>query len=254
MSSVVYKQAQGIWKGIATLSVVERNKIEADARKKILHLFQVGDYYYYVFNLHKMEFEFISAEVKSVLGYTTSQLNVPFFLSQVHPEDIQWFMDFEQMVVSFFNNIGPHRANKYKVRYDYRIKKADGTYIRILHQMLNIEPDHQGIAARTLCLHTDITYLKKEGRPVLSFIGMEGEPSYIDVAVDAKRMSVGENLSRREKEILTLLMQGESSKEIASRLFISKLTVDTHRRNMLKKAGFQSTTELATNAIKEGWL
>ena len=42
-------------------------------------------------------------------------------------------------------------------------------------------------------------------------------------------------LTRREKEILQLLAKGFTSHEIASQLFLSTFTVDTHRRNMLQK-------------------
>jgi DNA-binding NarL/FixJ family response regulator len=51
-------------------------------------------------------------------------------------------------------------------------------------------------------------------------------------------------LSDRENEILLLLAQGKTSAEIARLLFISKSTVDTHRRNILKKTGAKNTMEL----------
>lgn len=51
-------------------------------------------------------------------------------------------------------------------------------------------------------------------------------------------------LSRREIEILELVMQGKTSKEIGDYLFISKTTVDTHRRNILEKTGTKSTADL----------
>ena len=51
-------------------------------------------------------------------------------------------------------------------------------------------------------------------------------------------------LSEREKEVLNLLLKGLTSKEIAKRLFISKATIDTHRRNILDKTGMKSTAEL----------
>ena len=43
------------------------------------------------------------------------------------------------------------------------------------------------------------------------------------------------NLSEREKEIMQLVAQGKTSREIGELLFISKHTVDTHRRNIQKK-------------------
>ncbi len=51
-------------------------------------------------------------------------------------------------------------------------------------------------------------------------------------------------LSEREKEVLNLLLQGLTSKEIAKKLFVSKATIDTHRRNILDKTGMKSTAEL----------
>jgi DNA-binding NarL/FixJ family response regulator len=43
------------------------------------------------------------------------------------------------------------------------------------------------------------------------------------------------NLTRRESEILAYIARGFSSKQIANKLFISKNTVDTHRRNIISK-------------------
>ncbi len=52
------------------------------------------------------------------------------------------------------------------------------------------------------------------------------------------------NLSDREKEVAKLLCKGLTSQEIAEILFISKHTVDTHRRRILEKLGIKSTAEL----------
>jgi len=55
------------------------------------------------------------------------------------------------------------------------------------------------------------------------------------------------NLSEREKEIARFICRGKTSQEIAEILFISKHTVDTHRRRILEKLGVKSTTELIAN-------
>lgn len=54
----------------------------------------------------------------------------------------------------------------------------------------------------------------------------------------------GLDFSRRELEIISLLIQGKSSKEIANTLFLSKHTVDTHRRRILQKSKCKNTAEL----------
>ncbi|MBL7741586.1 MAG: response regulator transcription factor [Chitinophagaceae bacterium] len=57
-------------------------------------------------------------------------------------------------------------------------------------------------------------------------------------------------LTRREKEILQLLSEGLTSQEIASRLFLSSYTVDTHRKNMLQKFNVHNTPSLM-NVVRE---
>lgn len=51
-------------------------------------------------------------------------------------------------------------------------------------------------------------------------------------------------LTKRQVEIARRIFQGKTSAQIAEELFLSKHTVDTHRRNMLKITGCKSTTEL----------
>ena len=55
-------------------------------------------------------------------------------------------------------------------------------------------------------------------------------------------------LSDRETEVLILVAQGLSSKEIADRLFISIHTVNTHRKNITRKTGIKSVAGLAVYA------
>jgi two-component system nitrate/nitrite response regulator NarL len=51
-------------------------------------------------------------------------------------------------------------------------------------------------------------------------------------------------LTRREKEVLGFIAQGQTSQEIADRLFLSALTVETHRRNLLAKFEVNNTASL----------
>ena len=64
-----------------------------------------------------------------------------------------------------------------------RYRKRNGEYARILYQGIMNEHDENGGILRTPCIHTNITYLKHEGKPTLSFIGLDGEPFYVDVGL-----------------------------------------------------------------------
>lgn len=59
-------------------------------------------------------------------------------------------------------------------------------------------------------------------------------------------------LSSREKEILQLIAEGKSSKEIGEILFLSSKTVDAHRKNIMDKLDLHTIPELTKYAIKSG--
>ncbi len=61
-------------------------------------------------------------------------------------------------------------------------------------------------------------------------------------------------LTKREKEILVLLIKGKSTQEISEELFLSFLTIQTHRRNMLQKFDVKNSLELINFANENGLL
>jgi DNA-binding CsgD family transcriptional regulator len=71
---------------------------------------------------------------------------------------------------------------------------------------------------------------------------------------DLKLLNEGNVFSKREYDILSLLAEGKNSRQIADALFLSIHTVNTHRRNMLKKSGKSTTHELILNMKERGLL
>lgn len=62
---------------------------------------------------------------------------------------------------------------------------------------------------------------------------------------------VSENiLSNKEKEVLGLISEGLTTKEIAAKLFVSTRTIETHRANVLKKLEVKNTAELIKKATQ----
>ena len=64
--------------------------------------------------------------------------------------------------------------------------------------------------------------------------------------------NIGPYLSPREKEILNLLVEGFSNKEIAEKLVLSPSTVYSHRGNLMRKLGLSTRHELIQYARKKG--
>ncbi len=57
-------------------------------------------------------------------------------------------------------------------------------------------------------------------------------------------------ITRREKEVLSLIAEGMTNGEIAEKLFISSATVDTHRKNLLVKFQTKNTASLIKTAVQ----
>ncbi len=255
MSAIIFDNVKKTWHEIAKDGSGNTDfNFELEVYKKLLGIFHPGNYYYYVFNCTTTSVEFFSDGIKEVLGLTAEEeFTIEYLLSIIHPEDLSYFIDFEKQVTQFFNQIAVEKVLKYKVTYDYRVKHRDGRYIRLLQQVITIQSDEYGGVIRVLGIHTDISHLKKTNGSTLSFIGLEGEPSFNDfrVGLPSSRKTI---LTKQEMQILKLLVQGKTSKEIAALLFISRLTVDGHRKNMLRKANCKSTVELITKSLNENWL
>lgn len=67
-----------------------------------------------------------------------------------------------------------------------------------------------------------------------------------------KKTTYSVELTSREKEITRLIAEGMSTNEIAKQLFVSPLTVDTHRKNIFSKLGINKVTALVRYALQEG--
>ena len=61
-------------------------------------------------------------------------------------------------------------------------------------------------------------------------------------------------LTAREREVVLLVVEGRSNDEIGVALGITSKTVEAHLRRLFDRLGLQSRTELATRALREGWL
>ena len=106
--------------------------------------------------------------------------------------------------------------------YVYKTSKPD-TLLKALYKVLNGE-----------------TYFEKEDQ------GSKNPLHSHSFNVGNKRILI----SSRELEIIKLISQGRSSKDIADKLFISEHTVMTHRKNINQKLNVHNTAELVSLAIR----
>jgi len=92
------------------------------------------------------------------------------------------------------------------------------------------------------------------GECYFSKINLNGNSARKNESITKKRNGSNgksiEKLSKKEEELMNLLTEGLTSSEIATRLFISKRTVDTHRKHILEKFNLKSSAELMKFAFE----
>ena len=71
---------------------------------------------------------------------------------------------------------------------------------------------------------------------------------------DRRAMAPATAFSRRELEVLQLVVADCCNQEIADRLYLSVRTVESHRRALLQKAGAKTLVGLVVQAVREGWV
>lgn len=247
--------AKTFWKTVVSKeTIADKQKLQEqiDFYKRLLNIFHAGDFYYYVFSMYASELDVVNENVKQVLGYDPDEFKLDLLMDIIHPEDKPYFLNFEYKVVEFFKSLPFDKVSFYKVQYDFRLRKKDGSYARILHQAVQIDYDEENYY-RTLSLDTDITHIKQEGLPCFSLIGLDGEPSYYNIQDKVFTKSY-DLFTKREREILKGIVEGKTSQKIAKELFISLYTVNAHRRNIMEKANVKTPTELVQKTLKEGWI
>jgi len=245
-------KVQERWKFIGKRKPLGDLELELEFYKKIFNIFQVGKSYFFVFSPPLNKIERVSASIQEVTGYDPQTFTIEQMLSAIHPDDLPTFVDFENAVVDFKMKLPLDKLMKYKSQYNYRIRTKAGNYIKILQQSLTIQCDDDGAVWRNLAIHTDISEFKTNNEMKLSFIGLNGEPSFLNVNAPLLNTAENAGLTAREMEILLLLTKDKDTKEIADLLCISEHTVKTHRKHIHAKLGTKNALQLMLKIMEMG--
>lgn len=236
-----------------------------DLTTAIGNLFCPGPFYYYVINSPTLEFEFVSDSVRELLGYEPADCTLASFIDIIHPDDLDFFYRCEDVVAWFLKNrVTPQQMTRYKICYCLRERMADGQYKLFLLQTVTLKVDNKGALLKVFGSHTDVSHLMPENSYRLSLVGLEGEPSYINLDVFSRTVldtfipvsyqTASSPFSQRELQIIRLLANGMDTSAIAETLHISPQTVTTHRKKILKKSGCANTNRLVAECVRHGYI
>ncbi|SNT31477.1 PAS fold-containing protein [Ekhidna lutea] len=186
----------------------------------------------------------INKRVRRIVGYSTSELkSLDDLYALIHPNDLDFALDFSIKAISFSNRKIDDLFTC-RTQSVFRMKGKGGNY-RLVNRESLISGAKDGKITRNVTYLNDISWMKgvKSGS-----WKVEGDHAELFDYKYSEIEGFSDVLTSREAEILRLLARGFHSRDIAEALQISRLTVDTHRRNMLRKVDVANTPELLTLA------
>lgn len=222
---------------------VSCNKVSIKEIMGFIAPFPRNTYQFSYIHLFQDEQCIVTDKSCDIWSYRDDVFDVKNLMAHIHPDD---FLESYNLTKKAFQKIFTCSTQIYHFKYyiSYRIKNKNNQYKRILRETTPLLVDKTGKLICTMSRCTDITHLGHSNE-IKAWINFPGKIS--DLSNEFNNI-----LSNREKEILLYLSNGYSSKKISHLLFISKLTVDKHRANMLKKTRTNNTSELVRFAIERG--
>ena len=255
MASEELKKVIEVWKS-QNIEKPVKKELYLDIIDHVANVFAAGSFYYFIFNFLTLEVELVHNGVKKILGLEPEQLTLDKLGEIMLPEDREKFHEKEATAGNFlFNKISKEDIPLYKVVYLMRLKHINGKYKTILHQSKALVTSDDGKIQQVLVIHTDVSYLNIPFDHKISFIS-DKRPSFYALESGNNFKMLEDNfhelLTQREKEIIKKLSEGRNFNEIASLLYLSPHTINTHKRNILKKVNCKNSTELVAKCIREG--
>lgn len=186
---------------------------------------------------------YVSENCREVFGYASAEMEAltpeDDFL-RVHPDDLGAVHRLYGRLLSINKNLSAEESDQYRFLLHYRYRHASGHYFHLHDEKLAMR-NQQG-KLLYITLYKDITHEQPFQHVRLDVLKQTGSTCHT-VEEYVPQVS-GQPFTRREAEILKLIKDGLSSKEIADRLCISEHTVRNHRSRLFEKTNAKSVVEL----------
>ena len=202
-----------------------------------------------ILNLYNQQYEYVSQGSKLVFGLEPDEvrnMDLFQFMEGIEPDDAHVLQEYTiPELLKVMDNIPIDERKTVTIQLNYVWIRPNGQHALILNFIRAVEINDQGTIQLVLVKSFEIDFPRKSPG-IISTIKSYKDPSAPERLFMKRYFPYAwmRELSEREIEILSLILAGESSHVISEQLYISRNTVDTHRRNILKKLGAKSSTDL----------
>ncbi|KIA88694.1 response regulator transcription factor [Kaistella jeonii] len=238
-----------------SLKVENKKKMDLEKifRRDIENIskYAIGPYFWFIPDNSNMTIFQTSDNIHELTNYKKNEWKKyePEFLSPImHPEDWIYFLGGVKYMLGFLQNLPVAERKNYRFNIYARIKNVKGEYRWMVIQFPKIIYNAEGNGLSSLIVVSDLSHFSIVNQPVMTLIDTtNSRKPFYKAIVDKDEPSTSinrANITKREREILALMINGKNSPEIAEELFISYHTVENHKKNLRVKTGSKTSVEL----------
>lgn len=219
---------------------------------------------------------FCSDSLEEQIGWTSPEVQEAgwaFYLSLIHPDDYPTVISILMEGINLRNQ-HPIIYDLSPILFEYRILTPKQGYQSVQAQVCILERSKEGevkyllSSIKRLEPEEQLRELKNSNFPYQEAVKVIDGRTYLDLDfiryLQGKKKNIKRSvkpsikpvldLTPRELEILKCIVEGLSSEEIGERLFVSKNTVNMHRKQIMKKMAARNLAELVRKTLKMGVL
>ncbi|HYJ65446.1 MAG TPA: LuxR C-terminal-related transcriptional regulator [Parafilimonas sp.] len=207
---------------------------------------------------------FLTGNFTRIFGYPRTAFikgDLQFLIKHIHPDDLPAFVFFAEsstLQAATWNEVKENAVQEHCCRF----KHGNGKWIWIKQKVIVLSVTPERHIDAVLLLFDDCTAAKQaefnqhvlrveKSRRNSKLLRLLAPVSSTQIRKEKLMLTLKEHasLTQREKEIMQLVSQGSSSKEIAAKLFISKHTVETHRKHILHKLSVKNAPQMVHQTL-----
>lgn len=212
---------------------------------------ELNDQLLIVMDLTQTKIIYTSKRSTEMLGIDPAENNTLEMMSRVHPDDLHRFGLGRAKLMNIDKDLYINHSGAAFLSTNVKMLKPNKKYAEHLFQcyMFFSPIPHKSVYYIQVNTNIDWYNMKKD-----HFHYYVGDDISMFKFPDDDLLKIGHQLTKREFEIIELIADGNTSEQIAEKLFLSKHTVDTHRRNILTKSEKAHLSDYIYNLKDQGLL
>lgn len=206
--------------------------------------------FFYIGDLVHLKVLFTSKGSTQMIGIEPKDVSPYMFMNHTHPDDLVRFNNARAKLIKMGQELFVSQEKFDFLSTTIKMQNAVGKYSNFLNQIyLFYSSTHNTVFF--LKIHTNVDWCKKIKNGYYYYTGKD--LSHFKYPTK-QLLNMGGTLSKRELEIIKLIVVGMSTEQIAKKLFLSPYTINTHRVNILNKSGKTNFFEIISELVKDGIL